>query len=75
MKRLAFVRCDNGFKGLLYLRTSKKDGCMTKSQDIELHKKLSENGKHQSLQITYIDHMVDEVESMLYTKESIKGGL
>jgi len=75
MRRLAFVKCDNGFKGLLYLRTSKKYGGMTKSQDAELHQKLLKNGKYKSLQITYIDHMTDQVESMLYKKENIKGGL
>lgn len=65
MRRLAFIKCDNGFKKLLYLKTG-IDGGMTQKQDIELHKELNKNGKFEALEITYIDHMVNEVESMLY---------
>jgi len=65
MSRLAFVKCDNGFKELLYLRTNKYGG-MTKRQNQELEHILRKNGKYEALEITYIDRMVDEVESMLY---------
>ena len=67
MKRLAFVRCDNGFKRLLYLDTVKYGG-MTKKQDIELKKEIRKNGTYDNLEITYIDNMVNEIESMLYIK-------
>lgn len=65
MRKLAFVKCGNGFKGLLYLKTNKCGG-MTKKQSIELNRELLKHGKFKSLEITYIDHMVDEIESMLY---------
>ena len=67
MKRLAFVKCGNGFKKLLYLKTGKHGG-MTEKQDIELKRELNKNGKYEALEITYIDDMVDEVEAMLYKK-------
>ena len=68
MKRLAFIKCDNGFKRLMYVKTDKHGG-LTKKADMDLKFELKKNGKHDSLEITYIDHMVDEVEAMLYNKK------
>ncbi len=67
MLRLAFVKCDNGFKRLIYLKTNKHKG-MTLKQDIELKKEIRKNGVYNNLEITYIDTMVNEVENMLYIK-------
>ena len=71
MKRLAFIRCDNGFKRLLYLTTNKHGG-MTKKQDIELKKEIMKNGTYNNLEIIYIDMMVNEIESMLYIKKEVE---
>lgn len=65
MKRLAFVKCDNGFKRLMYVKTDKHGG-MTEKANEKLKWELKKNGKYDELEITYIDNMVDEVESMLY---------
>jgi len=65
MKRLAFVKCDNGFKKLLYLETGKHGG-MTKKQNDKLHFELIKNGKYDNLEVIYIDHMINEIEDMLY---------
>ena len=70
MKRLAFIKCDNGFKRLIYLNTGKHGG-MTKKQDIELKKEIRKNGTYDNLEITYIDMMVNEIESMLYIKKEV----
>jgi len=68
MKRLAFIRCDNGFRRLIYLDTNKY-GSMLKKQDIELKKEIRKNGNYDNLEVTYIDTMVNEVENMLYLKK------
>jgi len=72
MKRLAYVKCDNGFKRVLYLSQDKHGG-MTEMQERKLNQMLFENGKYEVLQITYLDKIsVDQIDEMIYIKSEEK---
>lgn len=68
MKRLAYIKCDNGFKRVLYLSQDKLGG-MTKKQNTKLEKELFKNGEYEILQITYLDGVpIDRIDEMIYIK-------
>jgi len=67
MKRLIFVKCDNGFKRLMYANTDKHGG-LTKKADKDLKIELSLNGAYEDLEITYIDTLpISDIESITST--------
>ena len=66
MKRLAYIKCDNGFKRLLYLSQDKLGG-MTEKQNAKLEKELLKNGEYESLKITYLDSLcVSMIDKMIF---------
>ena len=72
MKRLAYVKCDNGFKRVIYLSQDKLGG-MTEKQDVALEKELLRNGKYKILQVTYLDGIpIDQIDEMIYIKKEGK---
>ena len=72
MKRLAYVKCDNGFKRVIYLSQGKLGGT-TEKQDVALEKELLRNGKYKILQITYLDGIpIDQIDEMIYIKKEEK---
>ena len=72
MKRLAYVKCDNGFKRVIYLSQDKLGG-MTEKQNAELEKELLRNGEYKILQITYLDGIpIDRIDEMIYIKKEEK---
>jgi len=66
MRRLVFIKCDNGFKGVRYVNVGKHGG-MTKKADKDLKNELSLNGTYEALEITYIDTLpINDIESIIY---------
>ena len=67
MKRLIFVKCDNGFKSVRYVNVGKHGG-LTKKSDKDLKIELSLNGAYEDLDIVYIDTLpVSDIESITST--------
>jgi len=68
VKRLVFIKCDNGFKNVRYVNIGKHGG-MTKKADRDLKCELSLNGTYEALEIVYIDTLpVSDIESIIYNK-------
>ena len=68
MKRLVFVKCDNGFKRVMYVNVDKHGG-MTVKADAKLKCELNKNGTFDALEVTYIDSLpVNDIENIIYNK-------